>query len=271
MNSSSQTWGLWDMKRFHAGRFAHASALLAELPLRMLHERLSVTKTIEELSAFSREIEAIRDMLFELDLTSSWKKANEIYRVCGYGDYKNYDFATALQELNHRIREDLDSKHFITLTPAEDDFFDPKAHPFGPEILAKFPSATFDIEEASKCMAIGRYTACVFHLMRVMEIALHAIHNCLGLPPGLTGNDRTWGSILQKIRNEYIARPNFSERQFFQQSHWHLDAVKDAWRNGTMHIENRYTEAEAMMLYMSIKSYLQFLSSRMDENGLPLA
>jgi hypothetical protein len=41
--------------------------------------------------------------------------------------------------------------------------------------LAKFPSIQLEVEEASKCFSLGRYTATVFHLMRVLEKAKHHI------------------------------------------------------------------------------------------------
>ena len=44
------------------------------------------------------------------------------------------------------------------------------------EVNDKFPSAAFDIDEAGKCLAIGRSTAAVFHLMRALETAIRAVH-----------------------------------------------------------------------------------------------
>jgi hypothetical protein len=41
--------------------------------------------------------------------------------------------------------------------------------PYGVLVSKKFPNLTEDIQEAGKCYACARYTACVFHLMRVME------------------------------------------------------------------------------------------------------
>jgi hypothetical protein len=43
--------------------------------------------------------------------------------------------------------------------------------PFGNEVAVAFPSATYDIREASNCFALERWPACVFHLMRTLEIA----------------------------------------------------------------------------------------------------
>ena len=50
-----------------------------------------------------------------------------------------------------------------------------------------------------------------------------------------------------------------------------LDAVKNPWRNATMHVENKYTDEEAEHIFFAVKGFMKRLTSRMDENGLPLA
>ena len=52
--------------------------------------------------------------------------------------------------------------------------------PFGPAVAAKFPDAEYDIVEASKCLAVDRTTACVFHLMRALDFALAFLSAHLG-------------------------------------------------------------------------------------------
>jgi DNA topoisomerase IA len=48
-----------------------------------------------------------------------------------------------------------------------------------------------------------------------------------------------------------------------------MDAVKDAWRNATMHVENKYTEEEARRIYDAVRGFMMKLASRMDEQGMP--
>ena len=70
---------------------------------------------------------------------------------------------------------------------------------FGKDVRVAFPSAIIDIEEAGKCLAFERWTACVFHLMRVMETGLHVLGDSLNLP--LTTN-RSWDAVLRKCGEE---------------------------------------------------------------------
>jgi hypothetical protein len=46
---------------------------------------------------------------------------------------------------------------------------------FDAKVFSDFPSASFDFDEAGKSFALGRYTACVFHLMRVLEIGINGL------------------------------------------------------------------------------------------------
>jgi hypothetical protein len=50
-----------------------------------------------------------------------------------------------------------------------------------------------------------------------------------------------------------------------------LDAVKNPWRNATMHVENKYTDDEAEHIFVAVKGVMMKLASRCDENGDPKA
>ena len=44
---------------------------------------------------------------------------------------------------------------------------------FGDIVAAAIPDSTPEIAEAGRCFALDRWNACVFHLMRAIELALH--------------------------------------------------------------------------------------------------
>lgn len=50
-----------------------------------------------------------------------------------------------------------------------------------------------------------------------------------------------------------------------------LDAVKVAWRNPTMHVENKYLPEEAEHIFVAVKGFMRALAERCDEFGMPLA
>ena len=49
------------------------------------------------------------------------------------------------------------------------------------------------------------------------------------------------------------------------------NAVRVAWRNGTMHVEKKYTEDEAEHLMAVVGGLMKKLACRMYENGEPKA
>ena len=83
-------------------------------------------------------------------------------------------------ELNKRIEHELKGRKFYQLKPEVADLFD-AAEPFGNGVALRFGSAVYDVREACNCFACERYTAAVFHLMRVLECALKQFAGMLGI------------------------------------------------------------------------------------------
>lgn len=159
------------------------------------------------------------------------------------------------------------------------EYYDPSSPVFGTEVELQFPSASYEIEEAAKCLAVGRGTAAVFHLMRVMEVGIYAVARCLQIPDPIKGSDKNWGQMLRKIQESSASRNAMSPKKwvhqdddaYFHATHAVLNAVRNAWRNTTMHVENKYTVDEAEQILITVRSFMMRLASRMDEGGLPTA
>jgi len=185
-----------------------------------------------------------------------------------------------LREIGNTLRREVSTKTLLVLEPKEQAYFAPKEPHFGGAVAAKFLSAAFDIDEASKCFALGRSTASVFHLMRVMEIGIRATARCLGIPDPIKPAERNWGHILGEIRKDLDAHGGAAptkawavagDKEFFEGAYASLDAVRVAWRNTTMHVENKYTTDEAEHIWSAVKGFITKLASRCDEKGVPKA
>ncbi|MGA8764593.1 MAG: hypothetical protein WB562_17120, partial [Candidatus Sulfotelmatobacter sp.] len=70
--------------------------------------------------------------------------------------------------------------------------------PFGESVAKQFPSASFDAKEAGNCFAAGRYTACVFHLMRGLEVVLAAFAAIFAVPSDHTN----WHNIIERLESK---------------------------------------------------------------------
>ena len=171
-------------------------------------------------------------------------------------------------ELGKRIRAELESRMFLYVPKDNSAFYQKPLDKWDKTIVA-YPSATFDVEEASKCLALHRNTACVFHAMRVLELGLKSLASALGLT--LDWHERSWGKILNKIKEE-IGRRNKSadpawtpERTFFEDAYSSLHAVKDAWRNTTMHVEKVYDFDRSEHIYRSVRALMEQLTTKLHE------
>ena len=179
-----------------------------------------------------------------------------------------------LNQISGCLRKESSLKVAMILPPDKVGFFESNEPLFGRNVAVKFPSITYEIDEAGKCLALNRFTASVFHCMRAMEKGLDAAFASIGLSQGKNPN---WGLLLKEIKTEIDRRKSVhawktsNDETFFFEVYVSIDAVRNAWRNATMHIENKYTEEEATNIFNAVKGFMQKLSSRMDEQGQPLA
>lgn len=164
------------------------------------------------------------------------------------------------------------------LLPAESiRWYSPKAPLFGGQVDTNFPSLVYEIEEAGKCLALGRSTAAAFHAIRSLEAGITAISRCLAIPDPTKGADRNWGAMLKKIQSEVdrrwvgAATRMSGDGAVFEGLYGVLHALQNPYRNATMHFDQKYTTEEAKHIFEMVAGVMRKIASRMDENGLPLA
>lgn len=133
---------------------------------------------------------------------------------------------------------------------------------FGPEVSSVFGGALADIEESGKCLALERSTAAVFHLGRVLELAMHSFAAILGrsLP-----DDRQWQTFLDAINGGVANLPTSTEAERHRKSELaqaasNLYNVKLAWRNGVMHPKESYSPEEAREVYDTSRAFVRHLA-----------
>lgn len=181
------------------------------------------------------------------------------------GRLKNY-----CKEMQARVRDELLARRAFMIPTNKVDYYEPQAPLFGEDIRDRFPSTAFEIDEAGKCFALGRWTACVFHLMRVMEIGIQATARNLGVPDPAKPSERNWGAILRAINEAISQKSPGAEKDFLQSTYALLDAVRNAWRNATMHVENKYIEEEAADIFGAVRGFMRRIASVFDEKGDPI-
>jgi hypothetical protein len=186
--------------------------------------------------------------------------------------------AKDLQYLQERVEDELRSKLFFFVPSSRAEHFSTGA-PFGDKVSSKFPNSTEDAEEARFCLAFGRPTAAVFHLMRVMERAVHAFAKTLGVA-SFKIDDKEWGKILRQIDDALTVeeakiqaasgaaatptsraaiRKAKRKLALRREAAAYLHHVKDAWRNKTMHPKSTYTQDQAEEIFRNVRTFMRSL------------
>ena len=182
-----------------------------------------------------------------------------------------------VEQLNERIEDDLKNELLFHVSQERAKYYEPtelveykkRSVPlFGAKVDESFPSARFDIDEAGKCLALDRSTACVMHLARATEVILKALaEDELNLP---TRYD--WGKYLNEIEAELtkrykVAGARTEREKFYSEAANLIGHIKVAWRNPTMHVDRKYTDAEAEKILLATRSFMEYLAEAIKEKA----
>jgi hypothetical protein len=178
-----------------------------------------------------------------------------------------------LRDIESRFADHLTLVRLFVLRSEQLPFLGSPTELLGEPTAERFRSVWFDCGEAAKCIIVLRPTAAVFHCMRILEIGIKAFAAKLEIPDPVKPAQRNWGAFLGKIRSKiestYPAdkRMPGSEGAFMEALYATLDAVKNPWRNETMHVEGVYTDAEARFILLNTVTFIQKMASGFDEDG----
>lgn len=169
-----------------------------------------------------------------------------------------------------RLVDEMNGVYYLSLSDQEaKDFSEPWKG--WEQVTKSFRSAYPDVVEAGKCLGLGRYTAAVFHVMRVAEVGLRALGASLNIASLDPKANPTWDRILKKCDGELQKvrkdrNPEWlAKEEFFASPTANLHAVKNAWRNPTLHVEKHYEEDDARAIYSAVRTFMRHLSLHLAE------
>jgi hypothetical protein len=151
---------------------------------------------------------------------------------------------------------------------------------FGSKVSSNFRSASFDMKEADKCFALERYTASVFHCMRVLEKGLHALVHDLnnrfnaGIHFSKSIEATNWGNILDEIHHTLTKQnrlqrlnpqPSKDDMQFYSSAAKEFEYFKEAWRDEVSHSRGSYDRADAWRVLKHVEAFMKQISERLSE------
>ena len=135
---------------------------------------------------------------------------------------------------------------------------------FGKPVVKAYSHGLYDMKEAARCLSVNRYTACVFHLMRLLEIPLRSLWTSTKTKADMPKN---WGGFIGGIKDHADSLEG-DEQQFYLDAAIYLFAVKQGWRNRTIHeVECKYKKKQAKRIWDSVITFLQHTANHIDKNG----
>jgi len=203
--------------------------------------------------AIQSQIEWIQSACIALGLKVSIKCADAFLEKAGRDDLTTGEAHRLFQELENTIRREMETELFLYVPASQARFYD-KKELFGAKVASRFPNLQADIIEAGNCLALERGTACVFHLMRVMESAVQEFGQVLGI---LAVNEKNWQNILDEVNKAIKALPSKGlHTSALSEAAANLYSVKLAWRNEVMHPKATYTPEEAKDVFRQVKLFM---------------
>jgi hypothetical protein len=167
--------------------------------------------------------------------------------------------ARELMQIEDRLRHELALIRSVTIAPPRARLLHPNEPPFGAAVAVAFPSATYDIEEASVCLAFRRPTAAAFHCMKIIERGIGAFARHVRADDPVAAGERNWQKILRVLREA----PDTGLGDLRAA----LELTRRRWRSATLVPADKYTEEEAEQIFQAVGGFMRALAAHCDERG----
>jgi len=274
---SSRLWSLWDMIRFAPDEFLNLSAFLE---LMAIPGDLDLTR-LRSLKQF--DMQELKESARKLGLQVTVKHTQEILDRIGviansaseFGrdkvDRVQEVFRDEARPLADTLRRDLSTKLFMAITSEQDIGLFENPAPFNSNeinVNERFPDAVYDMQEAANCLALSRPGACVFHLMRVLEVGMMYLAEDLEVK----WNFHEWQNVINNRRQKIseIEHGNLvksgnarEDKRYYSGLATQFEHFKDAWRNHAIHVHGVfYDETKAQIVYLSVREFMRELAKR---------
>jgi hypothetical protein len=201
------------------------------------------------------------DMIAQLK-EDAWQKHPQVPAIV---------FKSRLDAIIEGIIGALKSRRFM-FVPSDQASYWENPRLFGDDFRAEFPAAAVaEGIEAGNCFAAGRWTACVFHCMRVAEYGLRKIAQTLKVKTIHKGKVfpveyADWEKVIAAIQAKIAdirKVPRGPKRQELLRAYSsaadHCEYMKDIWRNETAHTRRLYNKVNCLSAISDVQGFIQSL------------
>lgn len=162
------------------------------------------------------------------------------------------------ENMEQLARESFELRKALTIECEDERFFRVKSdaityyeqNQFSKDAQGKLPKMLDNMEEAGKCFALARFTACAFHLMRITEAGLKALTSHYSLQI----TDRNWANHIRALKDHVKTLADPKEKMQLDNIIGYIEALKIVDRNPMIHIEKDYNPEQAKFLFDGIKN-----------------
>ena len=275
MSAPIRIVSLWDMLKYEAqlllGAISYVACVVSEWRLYAQVVNSGFARPLiissDEKSNFLISIKRLRDSAKELEMPSSIAVGVDAFDFylgalessLPMGAFELNQLALPADRLLHSYVTEAGARQFYVIEGKHAKFYADAESLFGGEVVDAFPSVAPDISEAGKCRALGRWTACVMHLMRVLEVGLKRLANRHGVDHTENWN-RTLNELETRLRSIQKKVDGVEAERWASEAGTHLRFMKNAYRNHAMHPLERYDEERAVEIYDNTRSFMRHLA-----------
>ena len=205
-------------------------------------------------------ITVLHEYCDKLDLPLSQNQINAV--VAAVNSMDNDRINRALDELQRRVQEELKAKVCFCLPGNKVKYWNLLWLVDTP-IYDNFRSAHAEMQRAGHCFAYGENTACVFHLMRVVDFGLRKVAESLHI----TYDARNWMGIAKAIQKnmeqEYKTKTDDwkNSEPMYAEILTDIQAISRGHRNPVLHeLEKKYDEREAEHMINVVEGFMLHLA-----------
>jgi hypothetical protein len=253
----------WDMEKFAAEKFFRVSNNLGSLAQNYANVSMGMQVPEENRLSLSVQLVELTDLCASIGLkVSALQVMDAANRLVNSNQWTAHSLAQMIIGLGVAISSEMSTHLFLRVYVDRTEFYE-QTELFGAAVNANFASSKEDIKEAGCCYTTDRNTACVMHLMRVLEVGLSTLAKTLGV----NFDRRNWENVINDIEVEIkkingpARGPDWKEKQqFYSGAAKDFRYFKDAWRNHAMHFRERYDALEAKLILEHVKAFMMQLA-----------
>jgi hypothetical protein len=269
-NKPSLLVSVYYMLQFSADRYIAISSRLTSVIRLIERAEYRYEKINDGTLASSRaEVGEIKEDCRLLVLKSCVAKLEDIEKTIG-GSPTYDELAIQYKEFYKCLYDEISENLFLCIPIEKQQYYLKPLETFGAKV-SRFESAREDIEEAGKSYGTSRNTACVFHLMRVVEVGLSVLAQHFHL----SDEQINWEAIVNHIQDKIQEIDNLpkdltpeiwqSDHRFYSEMAIHLGNLRDTYCLYAMHIHEHYDEIGALAIYNHASSFMKNLGTGLSE------